>query len=104
MSIDKLGAQGAALTYIQNADATRAAGAKGIGRTGHHHSAAQGADSVSLSSDARSLAAARDAVQNTSDVREQKVSDIKQRVDSGTYDVPSRVLARKILNASNPQT
>jgi negative regulator of flagellin synthesis FlgM len=103
MSIDKLGAQGAARTYVQNADAIRAAGARGTGRAGQHHHSAQDADSVTLSSDARSLAAATDAVQQAPDVRDQKVSEIKQRVDSGTYEVPARVLARQMLNASNPQ-
>jgi anti-sigma28 factor (negative regulator of flagellin synthesis) len=36
-------------------------------------------------------------------VREQKVAEIKQQVDSGTYQVPAHVLARKMVDASkNP--
>lgn len=99
MSIDKLGAQGAARTYIQNADVARAAGA---GKAEHHHGQkAQKADSVTLSADARALASAREAVQSAPDVRADKVSEIKQRVDSGTYEVPASVLARNMIDAAN---
>ena len=104
MSIDKLSAQGAARTYVQNTDVARAADAKGAARTGqaHHHTHhAQQADSVSLSADARSLQAAREAVQSTPDVREQKVAAIKQRVDDGTYFVPASALARTIIDAAS---
>jgi negative regulator of flagellin synthesis FlgM len=53
---------------------------------------------VSLSADARSLSAARDAVQRAPDVREQKVADIKQQISDGTYHVPARLVARKMLD------
>jgi negative regulator of flagellin synthesis FlgM len=91
-TIDSFSAQNVSRTYVQNAD-TRPA------RAHHHHQqdAAPKTDSVSLSDDARSLAAARQAVQGAPDLREQKVADIKQRVDDGTYTVSSRVLARNIL-------
>ena len=46
------------------------------------------------------MAAARDAVSNAPDVRDQKVSQIKQQVSDGTYSVPAKVLARKMLDAS----
>jgi len=36
-------------------------------------------------------------------VREQKVADIKQQVSDGTYKVSPKVLARKMLDASNSQ-
>ena len=103
MSIDKLGAQSAARTYVQNTEVARGAAAKGAHKAHGHGQAAQSADSVSLSADARSLASAREAVQASPDVREQKVADIKQRVDSGTYEVPARVLARNIVDATNGQ-
>jgi flagellar biosynthesis anti-sigma factor FlgM len=54
-----------------------------------------------LSDSARSLAAAREAVRQAVDVREQRVADIRQRVADGTYAVPSRLLARKMLDATN---
>ena len=56
-------------------------------------------DEVSLSDEARALAAARDTVAAAPDVREDKVSAIKQRVEDGTYSVPSNVLARKLLDS-----
>jgi negative regulator of flagellin synthesis FlgM len=99
MSIQNIGAQGAARTYVQNADVARAGG-EGEARKAHHHAAAQKADSVTLSSDARSLAAARDAVQSAPDVREHKVAEIKQSLADGTYSVNASVLARKMINSS----
>jgi negative regulator of flagellin synthesis FlgM len=107
MSIDKLSAQGAARSYVQNTtDVARAADTKDAARAGHaqQHQRAQQADSVSLSADARSLQAAREAVQRTPDVREQKVAAIKQRVDDGTYFVPASTLARTIVDATNTTT
>ena len=103
MSIQSLKSQDAARTYVQNADVARsgnAARAKGANASRAHHHSSPKADSVSLSADARSLAAARDTVKSAPDVREQKVADIKQRVDTGTYQVPARVLARKMLDAA----
>jgi negative regulator of flagellin synthesis FlgM len=44
---------------------------------------------------------ARAAVQNASDVRDDKVAEIKQRISDGTYQVPAHVLARKLLNQSS---
>jgi negative regulator of flagellin synthesis FlgM len=105
MSIDRVNNQDAARAYVQNTDATRVAGASSVAQEGGKaalRSQAQSADSVTLSESARALAAARDAVQNAPDVREQKVADIKQQVDSGTYQVPASVLARKMLEGSNP--
>jgi anti-sigma28 factor (negative regulator of flagellin synthesis) len=36
-------------------------------------------------------------------VRDEKVAEIKQQVADGTYSVSARVLARKMLDASNNQ-
>ena len=101
-SIDRI-PQDAARTYVQNADATRTAGAQqpnapqaGKAQRGH----AAKADSVTLSDSARQLAAARQAVQDAPDVREQKVAEIKQQVSDGTYQVSPQVLARKMLKES----
>ena len=99
-SIDNNLSASAARTYVQNADAARAAQAN---RAQQADTAprANRADSVELSSNARRMAAARDAVQNTPDVRQEKVDAIKQRIESGTYEVPARVLARKLLDQSS---
>ena len=59
------------------------------------------ASGATLSDSVRSLAAARKAVEEAIDVREQRVAEIRQRVAEGTYVVPSRALAGKMLGASN---
>ena len=103
-SIDRVGGQEAARTYVQNADVARSGGAPQAGKVHHQHTQpSKSVDSVTLSDSARSLAAARDAVQNAPDVREEKVAEIKQRVADGTYSVPARILARKMLDTSNNQ-
>jgi flagellar biosynthesis anti-sigma factor FlgM len=93
----------AARTYIQNADVARSAAAsvnaQAGGKAQRQHHAPQ-VDTVTLSEGARSLATARAAVQNASDVRDDKVAEIKQRISDGTYQVPTRVLARKLLDQS----
>jgi negative regulator of flagellin synthesis FlgM len=103
-SIDKVGANEAARTYVQNLDASRtAAPAKQADKARHHHQqhgSAPKADSVTLSDSARSLAAARQAVEAAPDVRAEKVADIKQKVTDGTYTVSAKVLARKMVDAA----
>ena len=54
-------------------------------------------DSVSLSEAARSLASARSAVADASDVRTDRVAQIKAAIASGTYAVDSRQLARAMV-------
>lgn len=96
MSIDKLGANDVARTYLQNAETARAAASGG--RKAEAGSPAQPvSDQVSLSEEARALAAARKAVAGAPDVRENRVADVKQRVQDGTYTVEPRALARRIL-------
>ena len=99
-TIDRFSANNVSRTYVQNAESTAAKADKAPNQA--QQQAPKG-DSISLSDGARSLAAARHAVDTASDVREQKVNDIKQRVNDGTYQVPSRVLARKILDQQSPQ-
>jgi flagellar biosynthesis anti-sigma factor FlgM len=103
-SIDRLQSNDAARTYIQNAEVARSAAAAVSAQQGgkayrQHH--APQVDTVILSDGARSLAAARDAVQNAPDVRDEKVAEIKQRISDGTYQVQSRVLAKKLLDQSS---
>jgi flagellar biosynthesis anti-sigma factor FlgM len=102
-SIDRLQSNDAARTYVKNADVARSAaasvGAQQGGKAHRQHQAPQ-VDTVTLSDSARSIAAAREAVQNAADVREEKVAEIKQRISDGTYQVQSRVLARKLLDQS----
>lgn len=97
MNINSLSAEAAARNYIQNADASRAQGARTADAGKAESNRASRADSVVLSANAKSLAAAREAVKGAADVRHEKVADIKQRVSDGTYSVDAKVLARKML-------
>lgn len=100
-SIDKLSAQGVSRAYVQSADAAQTtAGVQPNAGKVHYRPPSHQADSVSLSDGARSFAAARDAVQRAPDVNEQKVADIRQRIDTGTYEVSSRVLAQKMIRTN----
>jgi negative regulator of flagellin synthesis FlgM len=90
-TIDRFSAQNISRTYVHTTDARQE-------RSHPQREETPKVDSVTLSDDAKSLAAAQHAVQAAPDVRDQKVEAIKQRVQDGTYSVPSRVLARKILS------
>jgi flagellar biosynthesis anti-sigma factor FlgM len=103
MSIERLSAESATRSYLQQAQFARGASAPDSARDGHKTAVRTTSriDSVSLSDSARSLAAARDAVKSSNgDLRMEKVADIKQRVSDGTYQVDARVLARKMLAES----
>jgi flagellar biosynthesis anti-sigma factor FlgM len=103
-SIDRLSALDAARLYAQNTDVSRSAAATAAVQPAgkaHQRSHVQTTDSVTLSDSARSVATARTAVQNAPDVRQQKVADIRQQLSDGTYQVSSRVLARKMLDTSS---
>ena len=96
MSIQRVGSNDPS---FHSAEIEKSAAAKAAEPTRATRRAQAPRDEVSLSSEARSLAAARDSVAAASDVREDKVSAIKQRVEDGTYSVPSNVLARKLLDS-----
>ena len=94
-------AQDTARTYADNSDAGRMAALAAAARQASQANLRlrpQDTDSVTLSNDARSRTFANQAVQNTPDVRDQKVADIKQQLSDGTYQVSVSVLARKMLN------
>ena len=54
-------------------------------------------DSVSLSDAARSLASAHKATSEASDIRADRVAEIKASIANGTYSVDSRQLARAMV-------
>jgi flagellar biosynthesis anti-sigma factor FlgM len=99
-SIDPYSAQSVPRTHMPSADAAQNSGVSAkAGRTHQHHrQVTQPADSVSLSDSAKSLAAARSEVQSVPDVREQRITGIKQQISDGTYSVSSKVLARKMMS------
>jgi negative regulator of flagellin synthesis FlgM len=102
-SIDRISAQDAARLYAQNTDVSRSAATTAAVQPAgkaHQRTHAQSTDSVTLSDSARSLSTARMAVQNAPDIRHQMVANIKQQLSDGTYQVSSRALASKMLDAS----
>jgi len=54
-------------------------------------------DKVQLSSQAQELGKAVQSVQNTDEVRSEKVSELKQQIDNGEYDVNPRNIAEGII-------
>lgn len=53
-------------------------------------------DQVSVSDVAREFQVAYKAVKDVPDIRSEKVEDIKQRINSGTYNVTAREVSEKI--------
>ena len=101
MNINPLFSEAASRNYVQNADAARAQSAERPNDAAKDARATSRVDSVVLSANARSVAAAREAVKSSPDVREEKVSEIRQRVLDGTYHVPAKVLAGKLLSQAD---
>ena len=58
-------------------------------------------DQVSFSSMGKDMQTAKTALDNTPDVRESKIQDLKRRVDNGTYDVSVDDFAQKLLDSYN---
>jgi len=58
----------------------------------------ESADTVNISSQSKEIADIMSSVNQLPDVREQKVQDIKQRVDAGTYTIDPRKIADKLLS------
>jgi negative regulator of flagellin synthesis FlgM len=54
-------------------------------------------DHVTLSEHARDLARTLKAASEADDVRTEQVAELKERVQSGTYQTDSREIARKLL-------
>lgn len=104
-TIDRIGTQDAARLYAQSSDVSRAAAPTAVQPAAPLTPGVrpQSNDSFTLSATARSMAAAHTAVQNAPDVRQQKVTEIKQQVGAGTYQVPASVLARNMLAATSLQ-
>lgn len=85
----------AAKTAKPEAQAAQAATAKSQGGQG-----AGPAATVTLSARSRELHSAMSAVQAAPDVRADKVADVRNRLDNGTYIVDPTRIARGILNTS----
>lgn len=55
---------------------------------------------INLSTKAKDIQQLRDAVSQLPDVREDKVRELKDQVDSGAYDVNGQKIAEKMMSES----
>lgn len=55
-------------------------------------------DKVEISDFGKVLHSAKKAVKESSDVREDRIAELKARIDSGTYDVSGEAFADKLLD------
>ena len=58
-------------------------------------------DSVQLSSFGKDIQVAKQAVAEASDIREDKVAEVKSKINSGNYNVDTEDFASVLLNAYN---
>ena len=65
--------------------------------TGPRGAAAPGRDRLSISRTGQDYQIAKQAVSRASDIREDKVADVKSKIDSGTYEVSVDDFAAKLL-------
>ena len=56
-------------------------------------------DTVSLSSGLKDLQLVKKAVDNTPDVRSEKVSELRDKINSGTYKIDPEKIAGKMMNS-----
>lgn len=56
------------------------------------------ADAVELSPEAQEVAGLKQHLAEMSEVREQRVAELSRQVQGGTYQVPARDVARRILD------
>ena len=59
----------------------------------------QSSDKFEISQTGKDMQIAKQAVNNTSDIREDKVAELKAKIENGTYDVSSESFADKLLQA-----
>ena len=71
------------------------------GKTTRPNGAAIGRDDVTISRAGHDYQFAKQAVAEASDIREDKVAQLKTRVESGTYQVDSGDFASKLLEKYN---
>jgi flagellar biosynthesis anti-sigma factor FlgM len=69
--------------------------------TGELHPSKQSAslDKATLSSQAQSIAKARSSFDEISDVRTERVQDIKERIEAGKYEIPMKELVDRLIRS-----
>lgn len=58
-----------------------------------------GSDVLDISSVAKDYQVAKAAIRKQADVREEKIADIKNRIQSGTYNVSAKEIADKMVDS-----
>ena len=66
-------------------------------QAGESNSVSVPKDKATLSERGKALAKARAALDETSEIRENRVSELRDRIDLGTYEINFQSLAAKIL-------
>ncbi len=62
---------------------------------------AMGKDQLSISQTARDYQVAKNAVSETSDIREDKIAKLRERIQAGNYSVDPASFANKLLESYN---
>ncbi|MCR4694899.1 MAG: flagellar biosynthesis anti-sigma factor FlgM [Pseudobutyrivibrio sp.] len=81
--------------YNQVAQLYQSSSTKNVSQTGKTNS--MGRDQVQISSTGKDYQVAKKAVAESTDVREDLVADLKERIKSGTYEVSADDFAAKLL-------
>lgn len=68
-----------------------------IGTGEINHSKSASTDSVNLSSKAKKLHKITGILKETPDIREEKISELKQSIKKGTYQTDSKKIAEKVI-------
>lgn len=76
----------------------KAQGSEGTTDVRNADKAVAGGDSVRFSSEADKVKFVQDVVAGTPDIREDRVAEIKARIQAGTYDVTAEELAQKLID------
>lgn len=61
-------------------------------------------DQLNISSSAREFQVAMEEVKKQTEIREQKVAEIKRQIESGTYKVDAKKIADKMMQDANVYT
>lgn len=54
---------------------------------------------VNLSQASKEVRLAKEVISSTSDIREKKVSEIQEKIESGTYEINHKAVAAKLVDA-----
>jgi negative regulator of flagellin synthesis FlgM len=85
---------------IHSLASSRPQGTSSVDRTSHpgeNVPASNAKDRAELSEQARMLAKARHALNETPEVRNERIEQLRQQIEGGTYNIPLEALANHLL-------